>query len=153
MGGEEAFEIDHFRPKKKYPKLVGVYANLYYACRKCNGHKWETWPADDQAALGMRFADPCAEDPYLHHLCERDGGALEALTLCGAYSNDHIRLDRPAVREWRRLRNQARRDLPVLTAMVKKLEDALDNRADVQNQIDTLKRRIEDSRLRFSIDA
>ena len=48
MGGDEAFEVDHFKPKSKFPELITTYHNLYYVCRKCNGHKWETWPTENQ---------------------------------------------------------------------------------------------------------
>ena len=76
LGGEEAFEVDHFRPRSKFPDLICAYDNLYYACRGCNGHKWETWPSESQIARGLRFADPCSEDPYVHHLREREDRAL-----------------------------------------------------------------------------
>jgi len=47
LGGEEAFEVEHFRPKSKFPQLDCVYSNLYYACRGCNAHKSETWPSEN----------------------------------------------------------------------------------------------------------
>src|SRR5580692_2727086 len=59
MGGEEAFEVEHFRPTSKFPTLDCIYSNLYYVCRGCNGHKSETWPSEGQLNQGMRFADPC----------------------------------------------------------------------------------------------
>lgn len=108
LGGEDAFEVEHFRPKSKFPDLIFAYHNLYYACRGCNGHKWETWPSEEQIARGQEFADPCVEDPYLHHLRELEDGDVEELTECGAYSNSHIRLDRSELRRWRRLRSEAR---------------------------------------------
>lgn len=33
------FDIDHFQPLKLYPHLVAEYANLVYACRRCNSIK------------------------------------------------------------------------------------------------------------------
>ena len=39
------FHIDHFRPKKKYPRLALAYANLYYACGLCNTFKGDAWPS------------------------------------------------------------------------------------------------------------
>jgi len=102
LGGEEGFEVDHFRPSGKFPQLVCVYENLYYTCRACNGHKSGTWPTDDQISRGVRFADPCSDDLYVHHLREREDGAVEGLTDCGRYSSAHIRLDRRDLRTWRR---------------------------------------------------
>lgn len=157
LGGTEAFEVEHFKPKGKFPDLISDYKNLYYACRGCNGHKSETWPSTVQIARGHRFVDPCVEDPYLHHLREREEGTLDELTVCGSYSNVHIRLDRQDVRKWRVLRSQARRDLPLLTGMVRVLEQVVSSsegraRDEAAGQLGAIKRRIEESKLRFSIE-
>jgi hypothetical protein len=157
MGGDEVFEVEHFKPKSKFPDLTCTYPNLYYVCRKCNGYKSETWPSEDQIARGQRFADPCVEDPYVHHLREREDGGVEVLTECGAYSSSHIRLARPTLRGWRRLRNEARRDLPLLTAVARALEQFVavsegSDRADATERLGALRRRIEESKRRFSIE-
>lgn len=157
LGGDEVFEVEHFRPKGKFPALLCAYNNLYYVCRPCNGHKSETWPSEVQIAKGLKFSDPCAEDPYVHHLLEREDGGLQELTPCGRYSNGHIRLDRSELRTWRRLRNQARRDLPRLTAVARLLEhftlhsEGSENE-EAKQQLDALRRFIEESKARFSID-
>jgi len=156
MGGQEAFDVEHFRPTSKFPELTCTYANLYYVCRGCNGHKWETWPSKSQLAIGLRFADPCMEDPYLHHLREIQDGDLEELTSCGIYSNRHIRLNRPDLRRWRRLRAEARRDLPKLNVLIRllaHLATSLDEpyREEVEDRLEALRRRIEESKQRFSI--
>src|SRR5437763_1920697 len=65
--GFHNFHIDHFRPKSKFPELVSTYANLYYACRWCNGDKNETWPLPEERQRRFRFVDPCAEDLYKTH--------------------------------------------------------------------------------------
>jgi 5-methylcytosine-specific restriction endonuclease McrA len=157
LGGEEASEVEHFKPKSKFPDLICAYDNLYYVCRGCNGHKWETWPSQVQIARGQRFADPCVEDPYVHHLRERDeDGAVEELTACGIYSNRHIRLDRPALRRWRRLRSEALRDLPKLTGIARMLEQVVasserPDRDEAAERLGALSRSIEESKVRFSI--
>jgi len=97
------------------------------------------------------------EDPYVHHLRERENGAVEALTPCGVYSNRHIRLDRQALRKWRRLRSEARQDLPVLTRMARQLEQIVSSsegpaREELAKELGAIRRRIEESRLRFSIE-
>jgi hypothetical protein len=155
FGGQEAFEIDHFRPFDKFKELRNTYENLYYVCGKCNRHKSDSWPSDDQISQGSRFADPCVEDPYVDHLREIDGGGLEELTPCGVYSNAHVRLDRPELKAWRSLRRQARDDLPVLIAAEDTLRRALlmfpsEQRA-IQTQMAALGRRIEETRTRFSL--
>jgi HNH endonuclease len=158
MGGEEAFEVEHFRPRSKFPDLICVYSNLYYVCRKCNGHKWETWPSDDLIARGVCFADPCEKDPYVHHLREREDGRLDGITPCGVYSNRHIRLDRNELQRWRRLRAEARRDLPRLTGVAQLLDQLISvadaeqpERAETMERLAAIRRRIEESKLRFSI--
>jgi hypothetical protein len=150
MGGEEAFEVEHFRPKSKFPDLICTYSNLYYACRRCNGHKSETWPSEETASRGQTFADPCAQDPYVYHLREREDGGLEALTPCGAYSNAHIRLDRTDLRTWRQLRDQAKRDLPQLEAVLRLLGQ-WPVREQIEPRLVAVRRRIEESKARFSI--
>jgi hypothetical protein len=157
LGGEEAFEVEHFKPKSKFPDLICSYANLYYVCRGCNGHKSETWPSETQLSRGRRFADPCLEDPYVHHLREVEDGGVQEVTECGIYSNGHIRLDRTALRKWRCLRREARQDLPRLAAVARLLEQVVSSsdrpdRDDAAGRLSAVRRRIEESKLRFSIE-
>jgi len=149
--------VEHFKPKSKFPDLICAYHNLYYACGGCNRHKLETWPSEDEIARGQRFADPCVEDPYVHHLRELEDGAVEGLTACGIYSNRHIRLDREDLRKWRRLRAQARRDLPRLTAVARLLEEVVSSsegpaRDKAVGGLGAIRRHIDESKLRFSIE-
>src|SRR5579863_206381 len=76
LGGEETFEVEHFRPSSRFPEFECVYTNLYHACRGCNAHKSETWPSPIQAAQSLRFVDPCEEDPYRHMEETQDGGVV-----------------------------------------------------------------------------
>src|SRR5258708_2766464 len=46
LGGEELFEVEHFRPASTFPHLSSAYPNLYYSCRGCNGHKSSKWPSE-----------------------------------------------------------------------------------------------------------
>jgi hypothetical protein len=157
LGGQEAFEVDHFRPVNKFPELTCNYDNLYYVCQKCNRHKSGTWPSEDQISRGERFADPCAEDLYVDHLRELEGCDLEELTPCGAYSNNHIRLGRPEPKKWRRDRRQARQDLPVWRAAERKFKNSLPTvqrgeEQEIQDLVGALGRQIEAIRLRFALD-
>lgn len=111
LGGGDFFTIDHFRPKHKFPDLANDYSNLYYSCSKCNGHKWKSWPSPDLERRGFGFADPCLEDMYIDHFEEGGSGTLTALTRCGEYTAQHIRLNRPDLLRWRRLRQRARADV------------------------------------------
>jgi len=62
---------------------------------------------------GFRFADPCEEDMYAEHLEEMQGGELRPRMNCGAYTMDHIRLNRPDLLMWRQTRTQIAADLRV----------------------------------------
>ena len=47
-------EVDHFRPKSKYPELVYEWSNWVFACHTCNAiYKKDKWPAGG-------YVDPCA---------------------------------------------------------------------------------------------
>lgn len=98
--GGEAGEIDHFRPRHLFPALLNNYDNLYWSCRKCNAVKGATWPNTDQTERGLRFLDPCRDDPAEHWQTRADG-TLAALTLPGRYTIRHIRLDRPTLVQFR----------------------------------------------------
>jgi len=155
LGGEEHFEVDHFKPTKIANELKCYYPNLYYACRKCNQCKSSKWPSDEQVNIGKVFADPCAEDPYLAHLLERWDGSLTELTACGEYTNGHIRLDRPDVCEWRRLRQKAREQLSEWRQLEESLLRALGfpmfNRAEIEQGIELVRGRIVEMQDRFQI--
>lgn len=155
LGGAEQFEIDHFKPQSSFPELRTYYPNLYYVCRKCNQYKSSKWPTVQQVSRGEVFADPCVEDPYIAHLLEMWYGELTELTPCGEYTNGHIRLDRPDVCEWRRLRQKARGDLPTLRNLEENLLLALElgrtDRDEIERQIEVLRRYMHDLQNRFQI--
>ena len=47
-------EVDHFRPKSKYPELVYKWDNWVYSCHECNSAKGDKW-------AGHGYVDPCAK--------------------------------------------------------------------------------------------
>jgi hypothetical protein len=74
------------------------------------------------------------------------------------YTVRHIRLDRDQIRRWRRLRNQAREDVPMLTAVLRMLETLMSvpetgpqERQQILDRLAAIKRQIEDSQSQFSI--
>lgn len=46
-------EVDHFRPKNKYPELVYNWNNWILACHSCNLTKGQKWS-------GTGYVNPCA---------------------------------------------------------------------------------------------
>ena len=47
-------EVDHFKPKSKFPALVYKWSNWVLACSHCNRTKGDKWPPSG-------YVDPCAE--------------------------------------------------------------------------------------------
>ncbi|HRH48673.1 MAG TPA: HNH endonuclease domain-containing protein [Panacibacter sp.] len=66
FGGQNNFQIDHFKPKSKFPKLETKYSNLVYSCSYINRAK-----SDD---LGT-YLDPCDED-YNDHFYRDELGNI-----------------------------------------------------------------------------
>ena len=46
-------EVDHFRPKSRFPDLVHSWSNWLFACHDCNHAKLNKWPP-------RGYVDPCA---------------------------------------------------------------------------------------------
>lgn len=57
FGGKSSFQIDHFKPKSKFPELLCEYTNLVYSCSYVNRAK-----SDDI----NEYFDPCNID-YNEH--------------------------------------------------------------------------------------
>ena len=47
-------EVDHFRPKSRFPESVYEWSNWILACHDCNQAKGDKWPEDG-------YVDPCTE--------------------------------------------------------------------------------------------
>jgi len=47
-------EVEHFRPKSKFPELVYEWSNWLFACHDCNQAKGAKWPEEG-------YVDPCAD--------------------------------------------------------------------------------------------
>ncbi len=47
-------EVDHFRPKSRFPNLVYCWTNWVFSCHACNQAKGTTWPDGG-------YVDPCAK--------------------------------------------------------------------------------------------
>lgn len=52
-------EVEHFRPKSKFPELVYQWTNWLFACHDCNHAKSNKWPAGG-------YVDPCTEEIEEH---------------------------------------------------------------------------------------
>lgn len=79
---------------------------------------------------------------YVEHLRELDDGKLKELTRCGEYTRDHIRLDRPDLVLWRKLRRKCAEELPKLEALRAQLEVALEKGFDDKSAENEVKQKI-----------
>jgi hypothetical protein len=128
LGGENHFEIDHFRPTSKYPKQINRYKNLYYACRGCNkvGAKGEQWPKPALRRAGYRFFDPVKENAFVLHMRETPSGLLRERNKVGEYSITKLRLNRDGLVLLRKKRRQMRqllhKELRTLLASSQKIQ-------------------------------
>ena len=71
-------DVDHFRPKARYPHLVYEWTNWVLACPTCNNSKSDKWPSGG-------YVDPCARtrraqpeayfvfDTHIYHIVPRPG--------------------------------------------------------------------------------
>jgi len=92
----ESFQVDHFKPRSRFPQLERTYSNLYYSCQLCNkrSRKGDRWPTQSEISAGIRFVDPCDEDWEKHIVFQRTG-QVEPVTKVGQYSITTLELNRP----------------------------------------------------------
>lgn len=84
FGGRRAFQIDHLKPKSKYPILINDYSNLVYCCSYVNRAK-----SDDDSP---NYLDPCNED-YNIHFERDDKGYIVPKSSQAQYMVEHMHLD------------------------------------------------------------
>jgi len=108
-GGEENYELDHFRPKSRFPQLKNDFYNLYYACHPCNHIKLDKWPSEALQDEGIYLVDLCTSD-FQDHFQENDDGAWQGITISGKYTIDILRLNRRHLVEVRQLIRAIERD-------------------------------------------
>ena len=101
-GGASNFEMDHFRPRSRFPDLAKHYFNLYHSCHVCNQYKGAAWPSAELAERGFGFLDFCQES-FSDHFREKADGSWEPLTSLAEYTTARLRLNRPHLVEIRRL--------------------------------------------------
>lgn len=108
-GGMENFELDHFKPKAKFPLLKNDFLNIFYACHVCNKNKWSHWPTDESIAQGYRYVDFCS-DTFEAHFEAEENGNWKPLTKAAEYTTEKIRLNRGHLLELRKLLNDISRE-------------------------------------------
>lgn len=146
------FHIDHFAPKKLFPELAVVYANLVYSCRFCNVSKSDHWVGTDSAIPNdgsKGFVDPCS-DEFNDHLERDPHGRIIAKTHLGQYMIKRLNLS--LLRHellWLARKARAMRDeVDRLIAAFQARERPLPEYADLALRFRELTKLIEDYELR-----
>ena len=99
--------VDHFRPRVRSGS--NALDNLVYACFRCNNYKHAYWAGETEET---EIWNPRIEAASVHFIELEDGG-LVALTEVGRRTIKVLRLNRPLLVEYRRVkrRNRERDDL------------------------------------------
>ena len=95
-------DIEHYRPKSKWPQLTFEWENLMLACGICNQNKWDHFPEADE---GGPIINPTQEDPDVHLDFSYDPKAklatVHAKTVRGETSRKLLGLNRNELRAYR----------------------------------------------------
>jgi uncharacterized protein (TIGR02646 family) len=93
-------DIEHFRPKEKYPILAITWRNLLLACPRCNINKDNEFPKP-------KFINPCVDNPNEHFLFEYDEyigiANVLGITPRGEITEKFLQLNRDELRKNRSL--------------------------------------------------
>jgi uncharacterized protein (TIGR02646 family) len=92
-------DIEHFRPKARFPRRAFQWRNLLLCCTECGRFKGNLFPMANGRAL---LIDPSSEDPWQHLDFDPDTGGLTARSDVqandwsrkGAKTVEVLRLDR-----------------------------------------------------------
>lgn len=125
LGGSEAFHIDHYRPKSKFPHLICKYNNLIYSCRYCNRSKGDYWPRFLEWVLDRIILNP-RTDNFEKHI---DQSVLPwvGLTSKGRWTILKLKLDSPGFAKRRKRRQSLEGAIRTLKGILAQLQMALSN--------------------------
>ncbi|MGB5685050.1 MAG: retron system putative HNH endonuclease [Candidatus Electrothrix sp.] len=97
-------DIEHYRPKSKFPELTFTWSNLLLACGVCNGTKYkgDKFPEEEQDGP---LVHPCEDDPSQHfsfHYEPQAGiASIYGITPRGETTEKILGLNRHALRAYR----------------------------------------------------
>ena len=124
MRGQTGMDIDHFRPKAKFPKLDNNPHNLVWSCTSCNRQKSDHWPAlgtNDTFVGNEGFIDPFGEHRSDYFEVRSDGSIIPLKPPAG-YIVEQLLLNDNTPQTKRKLRYQAHKLIPIFERKIAKLE-------------------------------
>lgn len=104
LGGLEAFGLETFRPRMRFPTLATSYSNFLYACRTCNNIKAASWPTAAEEQAGYTFVDPT--ERFEEHFEETADYRWHPKTRAAEYTYSHLKLDRDSLIQSRMMLRQ-----------------------------------------------
>jgi hypothetical protein len=104
--------IDHFRPENKGG--TGTDDNLVYCCYRCNEYKSDYFSDSEEK--------PSVWNPrtslYEEHFLEMEDGVLNGLTITGEFTIRLLRLNRPLLVAYRRIRKRKKEHARLFSQML-----------------------------------
>ena len=96
LGGVQAFHVEHYRPKSKFPALENALSNLFYSCPICNRFKSNDWPAEPQSSLGnSSYPDPSVVDYAILFGVNSKTGLVSGIKIASKYMIERLFFNRP----------------------------------------------------------
>lgn len=105
FGGIRNFHVEHYRPKKKFPKLELVIGNLFYSCSICNVFKGDDWPNEPKPAAFdyIHYPDPSITDYAELFKVDLDTARIGGESLTARYLIEKLHLNRAQMLRNRKL--------------------------------------------------
>ncbi len=96
VGGVQAFHIDHYKPKKKFPALTNSLSNLFYVCPICNRFKSDDWPANPRPTFSnSSYPNPSKVDYSKLFDVSSSDYVVSGLFVASKYIVEKLYLNRP----------------------------------------------------------
>ena len=138
------FQIDHFRPKSKYPDLKNDYNNLVLSCPICNRNKSDDWPPNDKNVYhndSIGYVDPASKEFDEVFYRDEDGNIFSNYDY-GKYMITKLKFDiRPIKELWKLERlYQAKKNINQKIKQGKISMDEYRDFYEISNEIDELTR-------------
>ena len=133
------FQIDHFRPKSKYPDLKNDYNNLVLSCPICNRNKSDDWPTNDKNVYhndSIGYVDPASKEFDEVFYRDEDGNIFSNYDY-GKYMITKLKFD---IRPIKELWYQAKKNINQKIKQGKISMDEYRDFYEISNEIDELTR-------------
>ena len=100
--GSRGFEVDHIKPKSRYPELADTATNLAWACVRCNGKKSDHVDGfDPETSEFLPLFHPNRER-WGRHFWGRSDGKIHRITATGRATGERLKLNaEPILLEFR----------------------------------------------------